>query len=62
MDIKDRVVVVTGGAAGIGRALCRAFAEHGARAVVVADVDGAGAAKVAAELGVRRTPGAGRPL
>ena len=51
MDIKDRVVVVTGGAAGIGRALCRAFAEHGARAVVVADVDGAGAAKVAAELG-----------
>ena len=51
MDINDRVVVVTGGAAGIGRALCRAFAEHGARAVVVADVDGAGAAKVAAELG-----------
>ena len=42
--------MVTGGAAGIGRALCRAFAEHGARAVVVADVDGAGAAKVAAEL------------
>ena len=50
MDISGRVVVVTGGAAGIGRALCRSFAAAGALGVVVADVDGAGAEKVAASL------------
>lgn len=53
MDVKDRVVVVTGGASGIGRALCRAFAQAGAEAVVVADIDGAGAQAVADELGGR---------
>ena len=44
------VVVVTGGAHGIGREYCRAFAGVGAR-VVVADIDGAGAEAVARELG-----------
>lgn len=43
--------MVTGGASGIGRALARRFAAEGARAVVVADLDGAGAEAVAAELG-----------
>ncbi len=38
---QDRVAVITGGASGIGRALCRRFAGAGAR-VVVADVDEAG--------------------
>jgi NAD(P)-dependent dehydrogenase (short-subunit alcohol dehydrogenase family) len=51
MRVKDHVVVVTGGASGIGRALCRRFAADGARKVVVADRDGAGAASVAAEIG-----------
>ncbi len=50
MDIKDRVAVVTGGASGIGRSLCLAFAEHGAAAVVVSDADDSGAARVAAEI------------
>src|SRR5215471_7123002 len=50
MQIQDRVVVVTGGANGIGRALCRAFAAAGARAVVVADLDEQGAKRVAAEI------------
>jgi NAD(P)-dependent dehydrogenase (short-subunit alcohol dehydrogenase family) len=49
MDLGGKVAVVTGGAAGIGRALCRRFATEGAR-VVVADVDGAAAADVAAEV------------
>jgi len=51
MDIQGKVVVVTGGASGIGAALCRAFHEAGARAVVVADRDAAGAAAVAAAVG-----------
>lgn len=50
MQIQGKVVVVTGGANGIGRALCRAFATAGARAVVVADLDEQGAKNVAQEI------------
>lgn len=50
MQIQGKVVVVTGGANGIGRALCRAFAAAGARAVVVADLDRQGAKDVAKEI------------
>ncbi|MBV9462543.1 MAG: SDR family NAD(P)-dependent oxidoreductase, partial [Bradyrhizobium sp.] len=38
MHIKDKVCIVTGGASGIGEATARAFAEAGARGVVVADL------------------------
>jgi len=51
MTVNGKVVVVTGGADGIGRALCRRFAAEGARAVVVVDVNGAGAAQVAGDIG-----------
>ena len=51
MDLADRVVVVTGGASGIGEALARRFSAEGARHVVVADLDGDGAQRVAAEVG-----------
>ena len=51
MEIKDKVIVVTGGANGIGRSLCRRFAAEGARAVAVVDVDIEGATTVAEEVG-----------
>jgi NAD(P)-dependent dehydrogenase (short-subunit alcohol dehydrogenase family) len=51
MEVADRVVVVTGGANGIGRALARRFATAGAETVIVADVDGDGAWTVAREIG-----------
>ncbi len=50
MDVTGRVIVVTGGAKGIGRALAKRFASAGAAAVVVADVDLQGASEVAHEI------------
>ncbi len=47
MQIRDKVVVVTGGASGIGKALCERFAAEGARAVVVADINKTGVDAVA---------------
>src|SRR5881227_3907162 len=38
MDVKGKVCVVTGAAGGIGEAVARAYAERGARGVVVADL------------------------
>jgi NAD(P)-dependent dehydrogenase (short-subunit alcohol dehydrogenase family) len=50
MLLTNAVIVVTGGANGIGRALCRRFAVEAPKAVVVADVDADAAEKVAAEI------------
>ena len=49
--VRDKVVVVTGGANGIGRALCRRFAAESARGIVVADIDSGAAEAVAREVG-----------
>jgi NAD(P)-dependent dehydrogenase (short-subunit alcohol dehydrogenase family) len=51
MEISGRHVVVTGGAGGIGSALCARLSLEGARAVVVADRELAGAEAVAGEFG-----------
>jgi NAD(P)-dependent dehydrogenase (short-subunit alcohol dehydrogenase family) len=53
MDVTGKVAVVTGGAHGIGRAMALRFAREGAAGVVVADLDGEDAEKVAAEIGDR---------
>lgn len=52
-DFRDKVIVVTGGAGGIGSALCRRFAAGGAR-LVVADIDEVRAKRTAGDL-----PGSG---
>jgi NAD(P)-dependent dehydrogenase (short-subunit alcohol dehydrogenase family) len=51
MDASGRVIVVTGGAKGIGRALATRFVSAGAEAVIVADLDVEGASSVAREIG-----------
>ncbi len=51
MTVQDKVCVVTGGAQGIGRAMALRFAQEGARAVVIADVEIAAAQHTAAEFG-----------
>ena len=47
--VQDRVVIVTGGAGGIGAAACRAIAAEGGK-LVVADLSAEAAAKVAAQI------------
>ncbi len=51
MKVKDKVVVVTGGASGIGEAMAERFHRDGARLVVVADLDGEGAERVGTAVG-----------
>jgi NAD(P)-dependent dehydrogenase (short-subunit alcohol dehydrogenase family) len=51
VQVADKVVVVTGGASGIGAAMVRRFRDEGAAHVVVADLDGDAAARVAGEAG-----------
>lgn len=60
-DFHDKVILVTGGAGGIGSALCRRFAHGGARCVVV-DIGEARAKQLAADLPGRGHTGIGCDL
>jgi meso-butanediol dehydrogenase/(S,S)-butanediol dehydrogenase/diacetyl reductase len=55
VDFRDKTVIVTGGASGMGAATARLFAGAGAQVIIV-DRDTEGAARVATEIG------AGAPL
>jgi NAD(P)-dependent dehydrogenase (short-subunit alcohol dehydrogenase family) len=50
MEVRGKIVVVTGGASGIGRAMAERFHREGAAKVIVADLDADGAAAVAAAV------------
>jgi NAD(P)-dependent dehydrogenase (short-subunit alcohol dehydrogenase family) len=50
MQVRDKIVVVTGAASGIGKALCKRFHAEGARAVVAADLNERGAKSVADKI------------
>ncbi len=49
LNLEGKIAIVTGGACGIGRAVCEGLAEVGAN-VVVADINEEGAKQVAADL------------
>jgi len=49
MRLKDKVVIVTGAASGIGKEIARTFAREGAQ-IVIADLDTAAAKAAAAEM------------
>ncbi len=51
MELRDRVIAITGGGRGIGAALARRFAGEQPRGIVVGDLDRASAARVADEVG-----------
>ncbi|MFQ5416950.1 MAG: SDR family oxidoreductase [Myxococcota bacterium] len=51
MNVKEKIVVVTGAASGIGRALVKRFQAEGAKHVVSVDIDRDGALVVAKEYG-----------
>ena len=50
MELKDKIIVVTGAASGIGRAMALRFAQEGAKKVVCADINQQGAEETASSI------------
>ena len=51
MELKDKVVVITGGSGGIGKAMAKAFLAEGAKSIVLADLHEDAVKAAAAEIG-----------
>jgi NAD(P)-dependent dehydrogenase (short-subunit alcohol dehydrogenase family) len=59
MEVNNAVIVVTGAASGIGRAMARRFAADGAGAVAIVDIDADGVDAVVGELTTGGCPASG---
>ena len=51
MELANKVVVITGGSGGIGKAMARAFLAQGAKGIVLADLNAEAVAAAAVEIG-----------
>ena len=51
MELADRVIVITGGSGGIGKAMAQAFLSEGASKIVLADLDEEAVNQAATDLG-----------
>jgi NAD(P)-dependent dehydrogenase (short-subunit alcohol dehydrogenase family) len=51
MELRDKIVVITGAAGGIGKAMAARFQKEGTREIVVADINQPGVEATAKELG-----------
>ena len=56
MEIKDKIIIITGAASGIGRAMARRFTAEGAKQLIVADLNADGLREVAEEIGAHAIP------